>query len=221
MANDVRYFKVESDTSLPRAYRAVRDNSGTIYDYEVEGVAYDAGSYVASNHIDPRVLERLDDGDDHLNSLLTEVDESEVEENAAEVKAAAQLVRFPEHTVEAHKLASDPDEPYTLLSEEEGVELTSLRFDEMKEAQEAAKEENDDDLPDEEFNPIDFAVAKGEADKDGSVNTPSEVVKANAEEDKPKRGGKKKVDSKKAAEEGKVSPSRQTEAGQLPDKDKE
>jgi len=73
---DVRYFEVQSDTSIPRAFRAVRDNSGTVYDYETEGVAYNAGQVVSSDNIDPRVLERLDDGDEHLNSLLKEVDAS-------------------------------------------------------------------------------------------------------------------------------------------------
>src|SRR6185436_6801696 len=103
-----RYFQVQKDTSLPRAFRAVRDNSGTVYDYETEGVAYDAGSYVSEDNIDPRVVERLDNGDEHLNSLLKEVDESE----AVEAARTSAPDRVPEHTVEAYVLASDPEEPY-------------------------------------------------------------------------------------------------------------
>jgi len=162
---DVRYFRVEKDTSLPRAYRAVRDNSGTVYDYETEGIAYDAGSYVASTDIDPRVLERFDDGDEHLNSLLSEVDEAEVNENAAAVKEAAQLVRVPEHSVEAYVLASDVDEAYALLPEDEAVvevdeEVAEKSREQLEEADAVS------DGVDEALSAIDFAAAKGEADKE-------------------------------------------------------
>jgi hypothetical protein len=207
-----RYFKVEKDTSLPRAYRAVRDNSGTVYDYEVEGIAYSAGDYVPEENVDPRVVERFDDGDEHLNSLLSVATKEEAEENAAALKAAGQLVRVPEHTVEAHKLASDPDEPYVLLSEAEGIELQNERVEELKEAQEKGKEESGDDLPDQEFNAIDFSVAKGELDKDAGNDpvTPSDVV--NSEEVSSEPAEPKKGKAKKAAEEGKLSPSNATEA---------
>lgn len=207
---DVRYFRVEKDTALPRAFRAVRDNSGTTYDYEVEGIAYDAGSYVASTDIDPRVLERLDNGDEHLNSLLTEVDESEVQENAAEVAQAAQLVRLPEHSVEAYVLARDEDSTYALLSSEEGIEVNNAGFDEAAEAQKEAYEvaELEVDPVDEEDAPtaIDFAAAKGEADKKaGKAKNVSRQVQDGELEDaasEKKEVGKK--GAKKAAARGKV-----------------
>jgi hypothetical protein len=203
---DVRYFRVEKDTSIPRAYRAVRDNSGTTYDYETEGIAYDAGSYVASTSIDPRVIERYDDGDEHLNSLLTEVDENEVEENAAEVRAAAQLVRSPEHTVEAYVLGRDEDEPYELLSEEETLELKSAGADEAREIQEATKEAAGDEVqgvdPD-EGSAIDYATAKAEADKEAGKSLPvSESPKVGEASEKKSA---KKGRAKKAAAENKVA----------------
>lgn len=160
-----RYFQVQKDTSLPRAFRAVRDNSGTVYDYETEGVAYDAGSYVSEDNIDPRVVERLDNGDEHLNSLLKEVDQSE----ADEASRSSAPDRVPEHTVEAYVLASDPEEPYDV----KGVGSVEDELQEADkaaaEAQAAAKEAAGDDVKGASENfpsAIDFAIAQGEAQKE-------------------------------------------------------
>lgn len=164
---DVRYFRVEQDTSLPRAFRAVRDNSGTVYDYETEGVAYDAGSYVSSDNIDPRVLERLDDGDEHLNSLLTEVDKSEVEESDQQARVDNELVRSPEHSSEAYVLASDPEQPYTLLpSSEAVVEVNEEQAEASKKQLEDADAVVDSVDAEETPSAIDFAILKGDADKE-------------------------------------------------------
>ena len=176
MAN--RYFKVEKDTSIPRAYRAVRDNSGTVYDYETEGIAYDAGQVVAEADIDPRVVERFDDGDEHLNSLLSEVSAEEASQYDADVKAANQNVRLPEHSVEAYVLASDVEENYALLSSQQGLDLASAGAEQAKDALAARKEEIGDTLTEaDDRSAIDFATAKGGADKEAGENLqPAEVV---------------------------------------------
>jgi hypothetical protein len=167
---DVRYFQVQSDTSIPRAFRAVRDNSGTVYDYETEGVAYHAGQVVSSDNIDPRVLERYDDGDEHLNSLLKEVDSSAADEYTAQVRADNELLRAPEHTVEAYVLASDPDEPYTLLSTKQAGEAAAEGLDEVAERSKQQLEEAggvvEPVAPEDELSAIDFAAVKGDADKE-------------------------------------------------------
>ncbi len=214
---ETRYFEVQKDTSLPRAFRAVRDNSGTVYDYETEGVAYSAGQVVSSDNIDPRVLERLDDGDDHLNSLLKEVDESAVDEYDAQVRAENELLRIPEHTVEAYVLASDPEEPFQLVNVDEIEEDLQAADEEAKEAQANAKEEAGDEVEpvDEEdaLDAIDFAVAKGTADKkagkaknvtqqvqDGELE---EVVK-DSKDSKPKKGQAKSVPTPAVARKAKA-----------------
>ncbi len=173
-----RYFRVEKDTSIPRAYRAVRDNSGTIYDYETEGIAYDAGTVVSDEYIDPRVVQRLDDGDAHLNSLLTEVDEAALDSFNSAVRAAGQTVRLPEHSVEAYVLASDVEDNYVLLNTEQGLELNASGSQEAQEAQDARKEEIGDTLTEaDERSAVDFAAAKGAADNEAGHNlSPSEFV---------------------------------------------
>lgn len=164
---DVRYFRVEKDTALPRAFRAVRDNSGTTYDFETEGVAYSAGDYVSSDNIDPRVIERLDNGDEHLNSLLTEVDASEVEESAKQARVDNELLRSPEHTVEAYVLASDPEEPYTVLPSSEAVtEVDEEVAEKSRQQLEEADAVSDGFAEGEAPSAIDFATLKGEADKE-------------------------------------------------------
>lgn len=177
---DVRYFRVEKDTSIPRAFRAVRDNSGTVYDYETEGVSYDAGSYVSSDNIDPRVLDRLDNGDEHLNSLLTEVDADEVGDYDEAVRAELALLRVPEHTVEAYALASDPEQPYTVLSTGDVEADLQAADEEAAEAQKNAKDEAGDEVAavaEEDFpSAVDFAAAKGESDREaGKAQQPSDV----------------------------------------------
>lgn len=217
---DVRYFRVEKDTALPRAFRAVRDNSGTTYDYETEGVAYDAGSYVSSNDIDPRVLERFDDGDEHLNSLLTEVGADEVGDYDDQVRVDNELVRTPEHSVEAYVLASDVEEPYLLLSDDDAVELKNAGVEETGEASRKQLEEAEAEVDsvEEEDAPsaIDFAAAKGEADKaagkgqsvtklaqDG-VFTDKVDAEVGDESDDDKKSARRKGGAKKAAKAGKV-----------------
>lgn len=160
-----RYFQVQKDTSLPRAFRAVRDNSGTVYDYETEGVAYDAGSYVSEDNIDPRVVERLDNGDEHLNSLLKEVDESE----AVEAARTSAPDRVPEHTVEAYVLASDPEEPYDVKGVGSVEDALQEADKAAADAQAAAKEAAGDEVQGASENfpsAIDFAIAQGEAQKE-------------------------------------------------------
>ena len=164
---DVRYFRVEKDTALPRAFRAVRDNSGTTFDFETEGVAYSAGEYVSSDDIDPRVIERFDAGDEHLNSLLTEVDASEVDDYVKQVRVDNELVRVPEHTVEAYVLASDPQEPYTLLPSAEAVtEVDEEKAEASRKQLEEAGAVVEPFAEGEGPSAIDFATLKGQADKE-------------------------------------------------------
>lgn len=172
-----RYFQVQKDTALPRAYRAVRDNSGTIYDYETEGIAYDAGEVVAEADIDPRVVERWADGDAHLNSLLVEVSEADAQKYADDLKVAGQQLRLPEHSVEAYVLSSDVDENYVLLNTEQGEELQSAGAELAKEQLEARKEEIND-LPGgaDERSAIDFATALGSASRGEKALHPEELV---------------------------------------------
>lgn len=184
---DVRYFEVQSDTSIPRAFRAVRDNSGTIYDYETEGVSYDAGQVVSSDNIDPRVLERYDDGDEHLNSLLKEVDASAADDYAAGVRADNELLRVPEHSSEAYVLASDPGEPYTLLPESEGVVEVDEEVAEKSKAQlEAAEAEVDPVEEEDALSAIDVAALKGLADKEaGKGQHPTKLAQEGVFESAP------------------------------------
>jgi hypothetical protein len=170
---DVRYFKVLKDTSIPRAFRAVRDNSGTTYDYETEGVAYSAGEVVSSNNIDPRVVERFDDGDEHLNSLLEEVDASALDDYQEQVRAENELLRSPEHSVEAYALASDPEEPYTLLPSSEAViEVDEEEAEQAKKQLEEAEAEVDPVEEEDALSAIDFAAVKGLADKEAGKSQP-------------------------------------------------
>lgn len=200
---DVRYFRVEKDTALPRAFRAVRDNSGTTYDFETEGIAYDAGDYVSSDNIDPRVVARLDDGDDHLNSLLTEVDQKEVDEAVED----GRTLRLPEHSVEAYVLASDEGQSYAVLSTEEGLELSNSLFEAKAEEASVAREEaeNQVDPVEEEDAPsaVDFAAAKGEADRKAgrAKNVTEQVAEGNLEVGESKPKAAKKAAAKKGASE--------------------
>lgn len=200
-----RWFRTEKDTSLPRAFRAVRDNSGTVYDYETEGVPYDKGDYVNEADVDPRVVKRFDDGDEHLNSLLTEVDEQEV----ADAQVDSRLVRTPEHSVEAYVLSSDVEQPYKLLSEEEALEKNAEGAEDAAKAQAEAKKEANDKVSAEadERSAIDAAAAKGEVDREaGRSLSVSETVEAEADSsDSPATKSESKSDSATAASKKKSS----------------
>lgn len=214
---DVRYFRVTKDTSLPRAFRAVRDNSGTVYDYEVEGIAYNAGEPVSSDNIDPRVLERYDNGDEHLNSLLEEISADEVGDYEDQVRLENELVRTPEHSVEAYVLASDVEEPYLLLTEDDAVEVAGAGVEEtgekgreqLEDADAVVEPFGDEDAP----SAIDFAAAKGEADKKaGRGQSVTKLAQDGVFKDEPtdsdddsddaKKSTRRKGGAKKAAKEG-------------------
>lgn len=192
--NSNRYFQAKKDTSLPRAFRAVRDNSGTVYDYETEGVSYYATQVFSASQVDPRVVQRFDDGDDHLNSLLKEVSKSDFEDFNEEQRLAGQLVRAPEHSVEAYALARDEDQPYKLLSEEEKLELLSAGAEEAKKAQEEAREANEDKVSSEADTreAIDFAADKGNLDREAEKTLPVSEVADSTPETTPAKATKGK-----------------------------
>jgi hypothetical protein len=156
-----KYFKVEKDTALPRLVREVAVPGGLTRE-ETESVAYSAGDAVSSDSLHPNLLERLEDGDEHLNSLLSECSEEDWKKaNEGEVVAYA-----PDHATDAHLLAQDG---FTVLSQEQVLEMKGLTTEAYAEAMEAslkALEHTEHREGGEDISPTDRAAAQGEVEWD-------------------------------------------------------
>jgi hypothetical protein len=125
-------YVVLKDTSVPRVIASGTDAEGREY-VEEESATYGTGTVLGDEDVSPSVRERLDDGDEHLGSLLKHVSDSEAEKLRAE--QAQSQPRIPEHEAEAEVLAQDGQD---VLTRDEVTEL-NLNGD-----PEAAEEVEDD-----------------------------------------------------------------------------
>ncbi len=117
-------YKVEDDTTLPRVLASGQDADGNEY-VETESVVYRRGQVVYEDDLAPSVLDRLEEGDSHLDSLLTHVSESEAEEIRS---ASAAGVAVPEHEAEAEVLRQDGKE---VAGKEEKIEIRDEKLAEV------------------------------------------------------------------------------------------
>lgn len=156
---DKKFFLVKKDTALPRLVREVPVPGGLMRQ-ETESVAYAAGDAVKGDQVHPDLLERLEDGDEHLNSLLEECSEDDYKAaHAADVVAYA-----PEHATAAHLQAQDG---MTVLSNEQVLEMKGLTTDAYAEAMEEslkALEHTEHREGGEDVAATDRAAAQGEVE---------------------------------------------------------
>jgi hypothetical protein len=98
-------YYIEKDTNLKRVVAEGVDNSGNPF-RETESVVYPTGAVVYEQDIAPETLDRLKNGDnDHLNSLVSYIDEDEAAKILAERGQTPPVA--PEHEAEAEVLHQD------------------------------------------------------------------------------------------------------------------
>lgn len=98
-------YEVIKDVSIPKSIGPLTDKNGDIVGYQKEGHNYKVGAVILEDDISPDVLERLNDGDDHLAKFLVPISDEEVDENAGTKEAIQRSTGtsdiVPEHEQEA------------------------------------------------------------------------------------------------------------------------
>lgn len=167
-----KFFKVEKDTALPRLVREVAVPGGLTRE-ETDAVAYSAGDAVKSSDLHPSMLERLEEGDEHLNSLLSECSE----EDYNKAHAGEPVAYAPDHATDAHLLAQDG---FTVLSQEQVLEMKGLNTEQHAEMMEESLKALDhlkNREGGEDIAPTDRAAWQGEVENEvGKGVNPYEVA---------------------------------------------
>lgn len=138
-------YVAEADVTLPRTIAVGQAPDGSEYQ-ETESVTYGKGQVIDDDQVTSDVRRRVDDGDDHLSSLVRHVSDSEAKKIRDE--QAGRTARVPEHEAEAEVFHQNGDD---VLTRKEVVDLNQYgdppvveeETPDLSEGREAEGEEGD------------------------------------------------------------------------------
>lgn len=80
-------YQAEKDATIPRVIAEGKNDAGEVT-ATYESVTHAAGAVIYENDIAPHILRRLEEGDDHLSTLLRYIDDNEAREILGQQSAA-------------------------------------------------------------------------------------------------------------------------------------